>query len=135
MITFLPYPDFTHCAMCLDVKRLGQQRREAKGLLETLLADKMKNHPLMIMWRGYENELIWYGISICREWQIRGYKDTLLDYFLSKKKKAFRDPHWLGVEKLHSSHRRRLITKNPNWYSQFDWPETPDPTCEYWWPE
>lgn len=36
MQTFLPYPSFTHSLACLDNKRLGKQRVEAKQILMAL---------------------------------------------------------------------------------------------------
>jgi len=47
--TFLPYTDFIKSAKCLDYKRLGKQRVEAKQILNILLGETTKagwtNHP------------------------------------------------------------------------------------------
>ena len=58
MQTFLPYTDFIKSAKCLDYKRLGKQRVEAKQILNILLGETTKagwtNHPAVLMWSGYE---------------------------------------------------------------------------------
>ena len=54
----LPYTDFIKSAKCLDYKRLGKQRVEAKQILNILLGETTKtgwrNHPSVLMWYGYE---------------------------------------------------------------------------------
>ena len=128
MQTFLPYPNFIKTAQCLDYKRLGKQRVEAKQILECLLGKsnlKWKNHPAVKMWKGYEELLAVYGYIICLEWRSRGYKDSLLDYFtefLNKNKgKFFYSPYWLTKEQFHDSHKSNLLRKNPEYYSKFNW--------------
>jgi len=84
MQTFLPYPDFTKSAQCLDSKRLGKQRVEAWQIYEILRGKKSRwmNHPAVRMWRGFERALLWYGLTICREWRNRGYNDSMYFRFL-----------------------------------------------------
>ena len=41
------------------------------------------NHPITQMWKGYEQALLRYGMAICEEWKRRGYKDIMLDKFVS----------------------------------------------------
>jgi hypothetical protein len=140
MITFLPYPDFEECAVCLDYRRLGKQRLEAKWILDIILGrTKYVNHPLVRMWENYPEALIEYGIRICREWRERGYKDNQLQYFEEARKdlKCFNEydkPDWSRKQRLHSSHRTKLITKDPIWYAQYGWSEKPDPSVKYYWP-
>ena len=83
MQTFLPYPSFTKSAACLDSRRLGKQRVEAKQIYLALTKPGYgwQNHPAVKMWRGYEPALLSYGIIVCYEWVNRGFKDTLGDYF------------------------------------------------------
>jgi hypothetical protein len=81
MQTFLPYPDFIQSAKCLDYKRLGKQRVESKQILDILNGDSKsnawKNHPAVLMWKGYEHELqVYHDIMIC-EWIYRGYKNNM----------------------------------------------------------
>jgi hypothetical protein len=140
MQTFLPYPDFKETAKCLDRQRLGKQRIEAYQLLSLMIDNNKKawrNHPAFKMWDGYDISLARYGITICNEWIRRGYKDSMkerfidiLNSFLPYNNQC--DPHWLGDENFHASHRSNLLKKNYEYYKQFGWNE-PD-NLEYIWP-
>ena len=190
MQTFLPYPDFVKSAQCLDYRRLGKQRVEAKQILEInlmltntdkyivcsecdsifprgtkmdgtchpykvhdllayrrlpneyqpstsgFLKIKWENHPAVLMWRSYENSLLQYLSIICLTWRSLGYKDTIYDWaiqiIMNKKDIMVKDPHWLGDERLHSSHRAALLAKDYEHYSQFGWKE--QPVIDYYWP-
>jgi len=85
MQTFLPYSDFTKTAQCLDYRRLGKQRVEAKQIVLTIRnnANAWHNHPAVLQWKG-KGYLYWlaqYGVCICLEWIRRGYRDSLLPFF------------------------------------------------------
>lgn len=149
MQTFLPYESFRYTATCLDNRRLGKQRVEAKQILLALGIDVgqhrsdpdsgWKNHPAVMMWRGSEFWLAMYAIDICKEWRDRGYKDTLLPQFVDIIKRmggnpeSHHQPDWLGYGDLHLSHRSNLLRKMPEHYSQFHW-NVPD-DLPYIWPE
>lgn len=136
MQTFLPYKSFRDSALCLDNKRLGKQRVEVLQIYNTLTGKSYgwKNHPAVKMWKGYEHALVEYGIVICLEWIRRGYKDTLLEKFISYKTELLKEnkerinefPKWLGDDKFHASHRSNLLRKDKKWYSQFGWKEPDD---------
>ena len=113
MQTFLPYPDFTESAKCLDRQRLGKQRVEA---WQILYSSGWRSHPAVKMWRGYAASLNRYAIAICKEWIERGYRDNMLGRF-----KLFDgpDPHWLGDSKFHRSHQLMLFWKDHDYYKQF----------------
>ena len=142
MQTFLAYPEFLHSAACLDQQRLGKQRVEVLQILNTLLTGSKawSNHPAVNMWRGYEKTLAFYGIVVCAVWRDRGmavrdkpFNDTCSDKFQSMcQHLPLTVPPWLGDERLHSSHRSNLVRKDPTWYAQFGWSETPD--LPYFWP-
>ncbi len=138
MIIFLPDQSYFECAKILDYKRLGKQRVEARWLLQELQKEnsRFKNHPLYKMFDGYQYMVISYGIAICEEWLNRGYKDTLLNWFLDQDQENYddSDPWWIFDERIYSSHRTKLITKDPVYYSKFGWSEIPDPNCSYYWP-
>lgn len=146
MQTFLPYNSFTKTAQCLDYKRLGKQRVECKQILLALQAKSegrkasWTNHPATKMWCGYEFTLCTYAVLICQEWIRRGYKDSLCNWFLDEQiswanKIGVRPPFWLGDERLHSSHRGRLLFKDPAHYGQFGWTDPPRSNEEgYYWP-
>lgn len=139
MQTFLPYESYQKSAKILDRQRLGKQRVETLQILNALSNPDYgwQNHPAVNMWRGYEFELVVYGIAICKEWISRGYKDTCL-----QKISCFADtiqnisievPEWIGNEDLHKSHRSNLLRKNPEHYGKlFEQGLVDD--LEYFWP-
>jgi len=55
MQTFLPYVNFAESAKCLDYRRLGKQRVEAKQILDVLngKTTAWQNHPCVKAWKGY----------------------------------------------------------------------------------
>jgi hypothetical protein len=130
MMTFLPYPDFRQSLEALDMKRLGNQRRESKLCHLTLQGEdsRWKWHPCVKMWRGYEDALAeYYNLNI-DVWMARGYKNTM-----EKIPHApVRYPHWLGDAEFHARQRAALLEKNPEWYGRFGWKEIPK--IDYIWP-
>ena len=137
MQTFLPYASFNESAKCLDYRRLGKQRVECKQIYLALTDPSYgwQNHPAVKMWRGHEAALACYGYVICREWRVRGYNDSLFPWFEYKLSSVglAPAPDWLGDLALHASHRSNLLRKDPTWYGQFGWTESPD--LEYVWPK
>lgn len=137
MQTFLPYPDFWQSLDLLDYKRQGKQRVEAYQILRTLAGQSQgwRNHPAVRMWKGYEQHLVWYGITCCTAWTKRGYKDNLQDKFMELSSlfpEGRVPPPWFGDERIHSSHRSNLLRKDPSYYGKFGWSE-PD-NLPYYWP-
>lgn len=140
MQTFLPFPDFKKTAQTLDWRRLGKQRVECWQILRTLLGESQgwRNHPAVLMWKGYEVALCYYGLTICQEWINMGYKDTMTARFrdmLSNlpEDQFYEAPSWLGQQDFHESHQSNLIRKDPDYYSA-RFPGTPD-NLPYIWPE
>lgn len=140
MQTFLPYPSYAESARVLDYRRLGKQRVETKQILLAMnkTTGGWRNHPATKMWRGHEVELALYGAVMCREWVGRGYNDSLHDFFLQTHYELKSDgrpdtpPPWLGDESIHASHRSNLLRKDPAFYGQYGWGESPD--LPYVWP-
>ena len=94
--TFLPYADFKQSAQCLDYRRLGKQRVEARQIIKVLEdpeAKAWKNHPATLMWKGYVPALKAYFNVIVSEWVARGYKNNLPLYDLPDEVIY---PWWLG---------------------------------------
>lgn len=143
MQTFVPYPDINLCARSLDTKRLGKQRSESKIILQTLAKKKAvasdakigwKNHPAVLMWEGHEDFLKLYSIAICTEWIKRGYEDTTLPFFLKGSwTSSPTPPIWWGDEKVHESHRSKLISKNETHYMPLFHADT-QINLDYYWP-
>lgn len=131
MQTFLPYSDFRECARVLDYRRLGKQRVEAWQILRALRGETKgwRNHPAVLMWRGYEESLNQYGREMCLEWRARGFTDTMLDRFSNTNSAPL--PYWLGDSRLHLSHQSNLIRKDPEYYKQH-FPDVPDNLAYFW---
>jgi hypothetical protein len=113
-------------AKVLDRQRLGKQRIETKQIVQTLLGESKglgwANHPAVLMWKGHEYQLCIFGVWTCREWILRGYEDNQLTWFVSKSLELSWSgaselyPLWFGNERVHGSHKRKLIWKDPDWY-------------------
>lgn len=133
MQTFLPQPDLQKSVECLDYRRLGKQRVECKQILKALASTGKagwKNHPATKMWKGFEDALSLYYNLCIREWEKRGYNNTMLTVAGLNNPKM---PPWFGDEDFHASHRSNLLRKDPQWYGQFGWSEPDD--LEYVWPK
>jgi hypothetical protein len=135
MQTFLPYQDYILSAECLDNRRLGKQRVEAKQIYLAITDPTYgwQNHPAVRMWRGHESGLAHYGYCICLTWRDRGFNDTLLDWFCARLGEAGDRPAWFGNEAFHAAHRSNLLRKDPLHYSKFGWTESAD--LPYIWPK
>ena len=158
MQTFLPYPNFSQSAKCLDNKRLGKQRVECLQILQVLSKERTEvvqrpnnqgivvavirntpwyNHPAVKMWRGYSECLVHYSDAICNEWHFnRGFDDNCLTKIYAMfGGHIIMTPHrppWLGNEAFHASHRSNLLRKDFAHYSQFGWTEPNN--LPYVWP-
>lgn len=133
MQTFLPYADFERCAATLDSRRLGKQRVEAFQILRALRGEGRgwRNHPAVLMWRGYEDALGLYLNAMIAEWERRGYRNTLARYPIPEGREIVM-PAWLGNEAVHASHRSNLLRKDPRFYGRYGWTEPAD--LPYVWP-
>ena len=145
MQTFLPYSGFADSAEVLDVPRLGKQRVEALQILRALqLPDYgWKNHPAVLMWRGRVPALVSYGLSCVTTWRTLGHADSTAGQIaefapqvgsLTQRQLGRQGllPSWLGDERLHQSHRSRLIAKDAGYYRSL-FPDTPE-DVDYYWP-
>ena len=147
--TFLPDPDFATAARLLDARRLGKQRVETLQVLRALTRDSYgwKSHPAVLMWAGYEEALVAYGLAVCREWTGRGFNDTVASTIAAEVREAVglesvrtqrqlarakALPPWLADEEFHRSHRSSLVRKDPEYYRPL-FPDVPD-DLPYVWP-
>jgi hypothetical protein len=80
------------------------------------------------MWKGCEEALLLYKNKMIEEWILRGYNNTMEMVGVSDDVTM---PHWLGDNRVHSSHRSNLLRKDYKFYSQYNW-EEPD-SMEYYW--
>lgn len=137
MQTFLPYESFEESFKCLDYRRLGKQRVEARQIYDCLTGAgslRWGHHPAVKMWRGCEKMLALYHDQCIAEWIFRGYKNNM-PYLLNLNDLIthINKPNWLGDERVHASHRANLLRKKPEHYSQFGWSELPQEG--YFWPK
>jgi hypothetical protein len=148
MQTFLPYPDFAASASVLDPRRLGKQRVEALQVLRALTVPGYgwRHHPAARMWRGHEEALGTYGVTMCRAWFALGFADTcelqlreelarigIAAPRSQRELAAAGDlPPWLGDPALHRSHQSNLLRKDPTFYRP-RFPDVPD-DLPYVWP-
>ena len=136
MQTFMPEPSFKDSLAVLDDKRLGKQRVETKQILRAIRGETIgwRNHPATLMWVGYEGALARYGYVSCNIWSLRGFDDTLREYFLHVIRNADHTemPPWFGYMPFHISHRSNLVRKDPQHYRRF-YPDVPD-DLPYFWP-
>lgn len=85
------------------------------------------------MWKGYEESLIEYGVTMCDEWISRGYKDTTRERILEFSQPSLlpiQKPWWFGKSEFHISHQSNLLRKDPNHYGQYF--SVPDDLPYYW---
>ena len=127
MQTFLPYADFIKSAKCLDYKRLGKQRVEAKQLIDLLEGktdNNWKNHPAYKMWEGYTNTLKFYYNIILTEWINIGYNNNMKHYMMDNSK-DMKFPPWFGRQDFHDAHKSNLLRKDKEFYGKYNW-DVPD---------
>ena len=148
MQTFVPYPDFEESARALDVKRLGKQRVEVIQIVRALTVPgyAWSSHPAVLMWKGYEEALGRYGLTMCDVWLELGFGDTcaatitadLAAFGIAEIRselelaEAGALPPWLADPALRESHQSSLVRKDPEFYG----PRFPGvaPDLEYVWP-
>lgn len=117
MQNFLPYPDFEKSAQVLDNKRLVKQNLETRQCLNALCFNGgWRNHPAVVAWENNILGLVYYGLAINAECVKRGFKDNKNEYdkyleYCKVNQISKTYPAWLGDERIHSSHRSRLLCK------------------------
>jgi len=127
MQTFLPYADFKKSAECLDYRRLGKQRVEARQIIDCLTGKGSlgwKHHPAVKMWDGYLSALIKYYNTIIAEWERRGYKNNMKMIVLSGEWIEY--PPWFGRKDFHNAHKSNLLRKDSEFYGKYNWDVEPD---------
>jgi hypothetical protein len=148
MQTFTPYSDFEATARALDTKRLGKQRVEVIQIVRALTVPgyAWASHPAVLMWKGYEEALGRYGLTMCEVWTERGFGDTCANTIIQDLRTFGIDsirsagelatagalPSWLFDPELLRSHQSALVRKDPEHYRQ-QFPEVPD-DLDYVWP-
>ena len=153
MQTFLPYKSYSKSAKALDNKRLNKQILEGYQILKVLSNNDPKaawrNHPAVKMWRGHENSLWDYVMSMVTEAEMRGIKviNNLANLVALKGEHGSAwgttPPVWQGsrkiMAKVTTTHKANLYRKDPVYYFDF-YPavSSEDNTpccdkCQYFW--
>lgn len=132
MQTFLPYPNVALSIECLDHRRLGKQRVEAMQILNIITGKTRtkgwRNHPAVLMWKGYDELLRYYmNLAIIR-WIRLGYNNTME----LQQANQIQFPDWFGNPLFHDSHKSNLLRKDESFYKQYKWQVKPD--LPYYWP-
>jgi len=142
---FVPSTDFAECAACLDTRRLGKQLLECALILNILYDVPKKdggkrtawlNHPATLQWKFWPGALACYSDAIADECDRRALRTEALREQIKGFTREGSLPIWWGDEKVHSSHRSRLLQKSPEHYSQFHWKEAKAKDLaehRYWW--
>lgn len=116
--TFLISHIFSKTAKILDNKRLGKQRVETLQIINIIDGETEKKgfskHPAVRSWYGYSDALKKYCNVMLEEWEKRGFKNNIEYYNIPKNIKY---PKWIYNEKIHMSHKARLVQKDYNNYS------------------
>jgi hypothetical protein len=148
MQTFTPYSDFEASARALDTKRLGKQRVEVIQIVRALTVPGYgwASHPAVLMWKGYEEALGRYGLTMCDVWLELGFGDTCAGTIAAdlravgietirtypELQAAGALPDWLFTDEVQRSHRSSLVRKDPDHYRPI-FPDVPD-DIDYFWP-
>ena len=104
-------------AKCLDARRLNKQIIECKQILKAINGESKAwvNHPATLQ---YKNNICWLQ---CYMWCLEGYRDGKIDIasFYDEVSKKH-TPKW-HTDRYLTQMKRRLYTKNNNYY--FQWKE------------
>jgi hypothetical protein len=161
MQTFLAYISFVKSIDCLDYRRHGNQRSEARGIYGILtgfkntghskaqqefLLRRYSNHPAVLMWKGYEKQLALYHDIAIALWIKKKYNNNMTPLFYkcssddlgrshssnySVIQHKLGNPYWL-TEEFCSRHRSNLLRKKPEFYKKYGWSEPNN--LPYLWP-
>lgn len=153
MQTFLPSSNPTTTARWLDSKRLNKQILECYQILNVLSGKSptggWKNHPAVLMWKGYERGLWDYVQAMIREARQRGIRTENNEANLNRLKNQCWDQwgenppaFWNNtseIMRLTTTHKANLFDKDPVYYSRFGYAKHSlynqpcCPTCKYYW--
>ena len=153
MQTFLPSANANIAASMLDSKRLNKQILECYQILNVLSGKSptggWRNHPAVLMWKGYERGLWQYVQAMIREARGRGIRTENNEANLNKLKDQCwgtwgdnKPSFWSDSTKLMrvvTTHKASLFDKDPLFYAKFGYAKHSiynSPccsTCKYYW--
>lgn len=140
IIVWLPYPNLRLSVHVLDSQVLGVQISQCLHILSMIAGHREggrnKYHSTTLSWYHNPSALALYTEYALDEMVLRG-QDRGLPSPRSREGRKLYDfpaewsepdpemPEWLGLERIHASHRAALLKKDRGWYSQFAWHEPP----------
>jgi len=158
MQTFLPHTNSLDAARALDNKRLNKQILEGYQILKVLSgaspSGAWRNHPAVLMWKGYEHGLWSYIRSMVDIASLRGIKTENNVKNLNELYKQYSEDwgnehpaFWRDenkVMRIITTHRANLFKKDPIYYIKYQYavdspynapccPDRKEP-CKYYWP-
>lgn len=158
MQTFLPHTNSLDAARALDNKRLNKQILEGYQILKVLSgaspSGAWRNHPAVLMWKGYEHGLWNYIRSMIDIASLRGIKTENnvknLNELYKQYSRDWGNEHpafWQDdnkVMRIITTHRANLFKKDPIYYVKYQYavnspynapccPDRKEP-CKYYWP-
>lgn len=138
LMVWLPYPNLRLSVHCLSAFHLGKQFADSVTILRVLAGHNGGGHGKFVTttsaWGHNPESLLVYSSFAHTELYKRGWTRDHPNPRTPEGKKHFKlpgewytdeyqVPDWVGVERIHASHRSYLITKDREWYSQFAWTE------------
>ena len=153
MQTFLPSTNSLECAQSLDNKRLNKQILEGYQILNVLSGRSKgggwRNHPAVLMWKGYEHGLWRYIESMVQVANLRGIKtennvknlnalyEECAEDWGTEHPAFWRDQN--KVMRIITTHRANLFQKDPMYYARYQYAVNSPynipccSTCKYYW--
>lgn len=122
MNVFVPYANPLETAKCLDRLRLNKQVIECSQILNAIdgTGKGWFNHPVTKMYKPYRDWLVLYACCL-QAYQIESKNANTTFYtsnLYSKRADNMRPPFL--TSDFCDQHKRRLFTKNPEHYKQFE---------------
>lgn len=143
VLTLLPYPNFSICAMVLDDRRLFETVTASSAVISTLQdrGGLSQSHPTVRIWEGCVVALMLYRDCMLRE-AYRRQLESKWPVLLTRapdddlgNPRGIIMPGWLGDDRLHSSHRAALLRWALGSYAHRGWDENEKmPRRGVWWP-
>ena len=114
----------------LSHEKLKSKTCRKCGKRKLKISNAWKNHPAVLMWKGYLSALIHYYNTSLDVWAERGFKNKRLKRLKIKHVRLY--PKWMFDEKFNAAHRSNLLRKNEKFYRKYGWKEPID--LPYVWP-
>jgi len=111
-LVWTPFSSYTACATCFIDRDLKAMRVRILRVLRYL--DTQHTHPRRAaeLWRGHEQSLIRYGITIALECRRRGFRDSSLQKFRVRFLPGlYQKPEWIFWTELQESHQAYLLLR------------------------